>query len=404
MTAADQVSILDGWPLFFCLEADPYEWTTKGVSMRRGKVLSISPCGTIAAICSLACSFPAEGSEPGREYISAPLMGAGGAGITDVSGIDSLFYNPANLARSQSVIGDILIVSPQLEATDHGLTIYKDVKSNKNMLDIVSGVVGKPVRVGIQNATGASFRRTALAITQRADLQISLKNDPYSGIPVASVSSSVRAGAAYGIGRSFASNKFHLGVTGLLVQKAEANLSVSALEATNKFQGSGGDSLLSNVMKRGVGVGAHVGLQLTPGGDSSPEFAIVARNLGLNYGVGGKPADERPTSELQTIDVGMSLQPGTKNSRARLSLDVHDVMNKSQQNIFKRLHLGTEVTFSGVLGIQGGLNQGYTTYGIFINARLVRIDAGIFSEELGKYPGDLKNRIYYGRLSVGWTK
>lgn len=346
----------------------------------------------------------AQGADLEREYVSAPLLGGGGAGISDVTGLEALFYNPANLARSQSVIGDIVLVSPQIEASDNGLKIYKDIKANKNMLDIVSDVLGHPVRIGFQNASGASFRRTALGLIQRANLQISLKNDPFSGIPVASVSSSVRAGAAYGIGRSFASNSFHLGVTGLLIQKAEANLSVSALEAQSKFKDSGGNTLLNDAVKRGVGIGAHVGLLFTPEGSSSPEISVVARNLGLNYGVGGKAAEQRPSAELQTIDVGFSLQPGTKNSHARISMDVYDVANKSKQNFYKRLHLGTEVTFSGVLGVQGGLNQGYTTYGIFLNARLVRFDAGIFAEELGKYPGDNKSRSYYGRLSVGWTK
>jgi len=345
-----------------------------------------------------------EAQELRREYSSAPLLGSGGAGITDVSGIDALFFNPANLARSQSIIGDIILVSPQIEASDNGIAIYRDVKANKNMLDIVSGVIGKPVRLGIQNATGASFRRTALAIIERADLHLAIKNDAFSGLPVATVMSSVRVGAAYGVGRSFAGNRLHLGVTGLVMQKAEANLSVSALEAQSKFKDAGGNSFLGSVMKRGVGVGAHVAAMFTPEAESSPEFSVVARNLGLSYSVGGKSESERPNAELQTFDVGFSMQPGTKNSRARVSMDVYDVLNKSKQNFYKRLHLGTEVTFSGILGVQGGLNQGYTTYGVFLNSRLVRLDAGIFAEELGKYPGDLKSRSYYGRVSVGWTK
>jgi len=40
-----------------------------------------------------------------------------------------------------------------------------------------------------------------------------------------------------------------------------------------------------------------------------------------------------------------------------------------------------------VLGVLGGLNQGYTTYGIFLNARLLRLDAGIFAEEMWQVSG-----------------
>ncbi|MEN9530224.1 MAG: hypothetical protein RI932_2097 [Pseudomonadota bacterium] len=339
-----------------------------------------------------------------REYVSAPLLGSGNAGVTDVFGLDSLFYNPANLARTPKVVGDIVLVSPHIEASQNGMSLYKDIQANKNMLDVVGSVVGRPVSLAIQNATGASFRRTAFALFQRADLDVAVKNNPISGIPVASAASTARAGVAFGIGRSFAGNNLHLGVTGLIVQKAEAKLEVSALDAQTKLGESGGKSVLDNALKRGVGMGAHASLMLTPGGSSAPEFVLVARNLGLNYGVGGKPKSEQPSAELQTIDFGFSLQPGTKNSRSRISLDIDDVLNKSKQNIYKRLHMGAEVTFSEVLGVLGGLNQGYSTYGVFINSKIIRVDAGIFAKEMGKYPGDSKNRSYYGRVSVGWAK
>lgn len=362
----------------------------------------LSQFGIVAALLLIICDARAGDFE--REYVSAPLLGSGNAGMTDVGGIDGLFLNPATLARSPGVIGDIIVVSPHVEASQNGLNIYKDVKANKNMLDIVSSSVGQPVSLGVQNATGASFRRTAFALFQRLDLSVGVKNDAISGIPLATAHSAARAGAAMGIGRSFASNTLHVGVTGLVVQKAEAHLAVSALDAQSKLGSSGGNTALSDALKRGVAVGAHVGLLYTPGGSSSPEFALVARNFGMTYAVGGKPSDQRPSSELQTLDVGTSLQPGTKNSRSRVSLDVRDVLNRSKQNIYKRLHMGAEVTFSSVVGALAGLNQGYSTYGMFLNTKLVRIDAGIFAEELGKYPGDKKNRSYYGRVSVGWTK
>lgn len=339
-----------------------------------------------------------------REYQAAPLLGSGNAGQSDASGIDSLFYNPANLARARKVIGEIVVASPHIEASENGINLYKDIKANKNMLDIVSNSIGRPVSLGVQNVTGASFRRTAFALFQRVDLDVAVKNDVLSGIPTASARSSVRAGLALGFGRSFASNALHLGVTGLVVQKAAAELSVSALDAQTKLGGAGGDSVFKDALKRGVAVGAHAGLLYTPKASSDPELSLVARNIGMTYSVGGKAADERPSGELQTLDFGLSLQPGTRNSRSRLSLDVRDVLNKSKENIYKRIHLGAEVNFSDVLGVLGGLNQGYTTYGVYINSKIVRLDAGIFSKELGKYPGDSKSRNYYGRVSVGWIQ
>ncbi|MBM3382505.1 MAG: hypothetical protein FJY29_08715 [Betaproteobacteria bacterium] len=357
-----------------------------------------------AAVWTVAGSSHGVAAELQREYVSAPLLGSGNAGTTDVYGLDSLFYNPANLARTPKVVGDVVLVSPHIEASQNGLSLYKDIQSNKNMLDVVGGAVGRPVSLALQNATGASFRRTAFALFQRADLDIAVKNNPISGIPVATAASAVRAGVAFGLGRSFSGNALHFGVTGLIVQKAEAQLEVSALDAQTKLGKSGGKSVLDDAVKRGVGVGAHASLMLTPGGASSPEFVLVARNLGLSYGVGGKPSSEQPSAEIQTIDFGFSLQPGTKKSRSRISLDLDDVLNKSKQNIYKRLHMGAEVTFSEILGVLGGLNQGYSTYGIFINSKIIRIDAGLFAEEMGKYPGDSKNRSYYGRVSVGWAK
>jgi hypothetical protein len=356
------------------------------------------------AVFMAAGSVRGWAAELQREYVSSPMLGSGNAGVTDVSGLDSLFYNPANLARMPKIVGDVVLVSPHIEASQSGLSIYKDIQANKNMLDVVGSVVGRPVSLAVQNATGASFRRTAFALFQRAELDIAVKNNPISGIPIASASSAARAGVAFGLGRSFAKDFLHFGITGLIVQKAEAKLEVSALDAQAKFGKAGGKSVFDDAIKRGVGVGAHASMVLTPGGSSSPEFALVARNLGMSYGVGGKPANEQPTAEIQTVDFGFSLQPGTKNSRSRISLDIDDVLNKSNQNFYKRLHMGAEVTFSEILGVLGGLNQGYSTYGLFINSKIVRVDAGIFAEEMGKYPGDSKNRSFYGRVSVGWAK
>jgi hypothetical protein len=272
------------------------------------------------------------------------------------------------------------------------------------MLDIVDSALGKPVSVGIQNATGASFRRTAFALFQRADLNVAVKSNAMTGIPEATASSTVRLGAAFGLGRAVIGRSVSIGATGIIMQKAEAKLAVSALDAQSQIGDSGGESLFNDALKRGVAVGAHVSLQVSPEDKSYPDFFVAARNIGMVYSVGGKSPEDRPTAELQTIDAGISFKPGTKNSTSRVSIDVRDILNKSKENIYKRLHLGAELNFSNVVGVLGGVNQGYTTYGLFLNSKLARIDAGIFAEELGKYPGDIKNRSYYARITVGWTK
>lgn len=353
---------------------------------------------------SLLPSFDALANRLLPEILSAKLIGSGHAGATEAQGLDALFYNPANLARTPSIIGDIVLASPQIEASQHGVNIYRDINANKNMLSIVENTLGRPVALGVQNVTGASFRRTAFALFQRGDLNLAVKNSPFTGIPEARAVSSVRLGAAFGIGRALIGRSVFVGATGVIVQKAEAQLAVSALDAQSQFANTGGDSALSDALKRGVAVGAHIGLHIAPEDSSYPDISVVARNIGMTYSVGGKAPEDRPTAELQTVDVGISLKPGTKNSTSRISVDVKDVLNKSQENIYKRLHLGAELNFSDVVGVLGGINQGYTTYGVFLNSRIARIDAGLFSEEMGKYPGDVKNRSYYARVTVGWTK
>lgn len=364
----------------------------------------IQYCQRVLWICSFVVSTHAYGNNLDREIRSAELLGSGHAGVTETMGIDALFYNPANLGRTSTLIGDIVIVSPQIEASQNGLKIYKELQSNKNMLDIVDGALGKPVSAAVQNATGASFRRTAFALFQRAELNMAVKSNAMSGIPEANASSVVRMGAAFGLGRSVIGRTVYLGATGIIMQKAEAKLAVSALDAQSEIGNTGGDSLLNEALKRGVAVGAHVSLQISPEDKSYPEVFVAARNLGMVYSVGGKAPEDRPTAELQTIDAGISFKPGTKNSTSRVSIDVRDLLNKSQENIYKRLHLGAELNFSNVIGVLGGVNQGYTTYGLFFNSKIARIDAGIFSEELGTYPGDVKSRSYYARVTLGWTK
>ncbi len=75
-------------------------------------------------------------------------------------------------------------------------------------------------------------------------------------------------------------------------------------------------------------------------------------------------------------------------SNFRFIGEIHGV-DRLRDNFFLKLHFGAEVKIFQFLWIRAGLNQGYPTVGVGIDLDYLRIDAAIFTEELGARPGQI---------------
>ncbi len=60
----------------------------------------------------------------------------------------------------------------------------------------------------------------------------------------------------------------------------------------------------------------------------------------------------------------------------------------SDASLWTKLHIGSQIKLFGFWNLWAGLNQGYVTFGTGLDLLFLDISAGIFTRELGRYPGD----------------
>jgi hypothetical protein len=111
-----------------------------------------------------------------------------------------------------------------------------------------------------------------------------------------------------------------------------------------------------------------------------------------------------PDAEKQTLDLGLSIEPGTRKSTSRIAVDYRDALGAYETSPYKRIRAGAEISFQNIVGVMGGIGQGYPSFGAFLNIKILRVEGGVYGEELGEEVGDLKSRRYFARVSVGWLE
>jgi|GEM_PF-627307 len=369
--------------------------------------------GVFLPVLTLAAAAPHEARAESEthfhdappEFKSAHGLGMGGTGVSFTRGLDAAFVNPAGIAQSKSILSEIVLVSPLVTVGDEGRKLYKDIDAGTDTYDMIAKYQNKPQHVGVQNVTGISFKRAAFGLLQSGQVDVFAGTDPTSPLPIAEVRAIARAGVYLSSARAFLSDDLLVGVTTKVVQKRELSLRLSALEAQEKMKGSSSKALLNENMKQGTGIGADIGVQYRVSEmDTKPTFGVVGRNLGLRYGWGVPKGKKAPSAEKPTVDVGLSLEPGTKRSTSRVAIDFVDAANAYKLSPYKRIHLGAELSFQNVLGAMAGIGGGYPSFGAYMNIKILRIEGGVYGEELGKQPGDLRSRRYFARVSLGWLQ
>lgn len=353
----------------------------------------------------LGTSTIAQAAEIQREYRSARYLGMGDTGISLSEGHDALFYNPAGIADVKGIVNEIVLASPQVEVSANAKSLYTSISTHAPASNIIRQIEGEPQHIAVQNFTGLVFRRAAIGVYERGQADVFLGTDPAKGMLVANGDVLARAGINTAFGRSFMNDQLLLGINLKFAQKNEGTIALDALTAEEQLKGLTPSSALSRYVQRGNGAGGDVGMIWKFADTSRTRFGLVARNVGdMNYPWAIPSGSKGPSSDKQTIDVGASIAPSTKKSSAAMAIDYRDVLNANGDSPYKRIHMGARLSFQGILGFVAGLNQGYPTYGAFVNFKIVRAEAGYYSEELGKNPGDIRSRRLYARLAVGWSQ
>ncbi|WP_186645534.1 hypothetical protein [Fluviispira vulneris] len=347
---------------------------------------------------------PIYSQELQREYRSSRFLGRGDSGIADANGGDSIFYNPAAIAYTNNILNEIVLISPQIEGTSNIKSLYDSAQGNGNVASLLAGNQNKVYSAAGQSFTGIVFKKVSLGVMDRINSNIYAGIDPSTGIPTANIYGANRAGIYLTLAHDFFDGHFLVGLNGKYIQKKEVDLAISALDVDTKLSNNSLKTIINNSLNVGSGVGADIGFLLVLHKESSTQLGFTVRNLGMQYRWTVPEGSTAPSSEPTVFDTGFKTTFGTKKSRVGLYLDFRDISNTEKAEIGKRIHLGAEYILNNFFGIMTGLNQGYPTFGLFLNFKIVKIEGGMYTEEIGKITGSLPSERFFVRIMLGWLK
>lgn len=335
-----------------------------------------------------------------RLYRSAYFLGRGDTGISVADDEDAIFYNPAGLARGKGIYKKTVLASPQVELSEATRDLARRLGAeNADAVETVQNNIGKPNHIGAQNFTGLVLRRAALGafFSNNVDL-LAYKSAEYGGMEVVEANADQNVGATFSLADSFFHKNLLLGITAKYLARGRGAMTVISVEA-DKMKESLSDS--SNFMGAGAGGGADFGLMYQAGGRSNPSLGITVNDIGDTK----ITPEETTTLDLdlkQTINIGVSVEPGTKFSKFKLLADYRDAAGAVIKNPFKRVHLGGELSVLNMIGVTGGLNQGYPTAGLYFDFYIIRFDFGYYTEEMGERVGTRPDTRYFVRIKAGF--
>lgn len=373
---------------------------SKQATLRRVRVIRLAGALITMCISSLCLAPPALADDQQRIYRSAHFLGRGDTGIALADGEDAIFYNPAGIAQGKGIYKTTVLASPMLEVSNDTRTLATQLLAQDGeMIATLRKYVGKPQHAGFYNFSGIVLRRAALGLiaSGTTDILVS-KSAETGGLEQISAEMANTAGATFTLADSFWDETLLIGATGKYLYRGEAAIELSVLDQEN-FQNLDTNDLLGF----GTGFGVDLGIMLKGKGHSEPAMGVTVHNVGTTRMSSELAAESSALKDLkQSINVGFALQPGTKFSKFRLLADYHDVTNVYGSNVLKKIHLGGEISVTGMIGVTGGLNQGAPGAGIWFNAWLLRVDLGMYTEETGDRVGTRPDRRLYARIRAGF--
>lgn len=356
----------------------------------------------IVSTCSL-CSFPLYAKEFPRLYKSAAYLGRGDTGIANAKGEEALFYNPAGLSEGKGIYQEFVAASPMLESSQSTRDVIREVGLQEGSpVDTLLKQQGVPQHVGLNVFSGLLLRRAAIGAFASNSTTLLLSKDPNAGgMQRVSGDATANAGIVFGLAQGFWKNH-SVGMTAKYVQRTQAAVEVNAVDA-NKVAELDSDSLAM----AGTGTGIDLGYSYRIRSRWNDfAFGLTINDVGNTAYTPNEPTEIAPSERAlkdmpQTVNMGIELAPGTNLSRFKLLMDVRDLLGATKESDFKKIHIGSELAVGGIMGAAAGLNQGYPTFGLYADTKIIRVDIGSYGEEVGERAGERGDQRFYFRIKVG---
>ncbi len=364
--------------------------------IRRGPSLLLLPLGL--ACLALASELRADDMEFYSLYRSPYFLGRGDTGIAVADNHEAIFYNPAGLALGKGLYKETVLASPSIETSVKTKDIVRQAMvEEKNDTDTFRGFLGHNLHLGLNNFTGVVFRRAAVGVLASANTNALLaKSKTDRGVENLKAEAAVNRMATFSIAQDFWNQKLLIGATGKYLIRQDARIEVSALDSSNLSDQLGDE----DVSHERTGAGVDLGLMYRM--DKVPwRLGLHVENVGGTKLTSVEP-DVASRRLPQIVSFGSAYELKSHLSNLLFLIDYRDIGATTETSTFKRLHIGGEMNVAKAVGFVGGLNQGYPSFGLYLNLYVMRFDVGTYTQEIGSSAGTRPDQRFYFRLMAGF--
>ena len=317
---------------------------------------------------------------------SARSLAMGGTFISFVRGAESLYHNPAALARVEGfdfIVGQVH--GAYSKDASRLISQAQNTGSNLTLADINS-FYGLNSFADVTANSAFAMPYFGVGVYSSNYILESFNNPPFPTFNATFLSD-----YGYVIGGAIPLGPLtSFGIAGRHIQRWGGNqdILVTSLIGTND------KALLQNTFQdRGVGNALDLAFMTTLPGNLAPTFSFVWKDVGRTT-FQQTAGTQSPPSQAENLTFGVSLTQEVSIIKWTHAFE-YNFINTPNEDFTKKVHLGTEASI-GFIDLRAGLDQGYFTYGAGVDLWLFKADAAYYTTELGNAAGQLRNdRMIY---------
>lgn len=323
---------------------------------------------------------------------SVRALGMGNAYGPIVKDSDSLFYNPAGLARVDGF--NWLIFDPRVAVGKTALEQIEqiqDIQDDSGFQSAIRELYGDRAWTAAGLKSAISIPYFGAAVYDSLDVGINVHNPVYPAMDVSAVND---FGYVLGVGIPIAPI-LHFGV----VVKRIKRIGNRRIYGPSYIGTLDPDIIVEDIKREGVGYGFDLGANLVL---PLPLIDVVAsavwKDVGQTKFETGSESALAPPPQDQEMSVGLGVNIDAPLISITPAVEFKH-LNREDIQLPKKVHMGVEVGLP-LLDLRAGIHQGYYTLGVGVNLGLLRADVATYGVELGEYPGQLEDRRYAVQLSL----
>jgi hypothetical protein len=348
-----------------------------------------------ALVLAVLLTVPAAAMELPHFYKGVRPLGMGGAFTAVADDENALFYNPAGLNRVED--WGMGLINPLIESSTGNDDLYDEIEATdfdvtSEVADLIRDNLGETFH--LRAALFPHYVQKNFAVGGLAQIKtnIEFRN---AAFPEVATDSFASASGHVGLARGWRDENLRLGIG---VKYVVANR-LQEVYDVGEIADPGFEDRIEDDLVDGRGVGFDLGAMYTvkPIAGATPTFGVTLLNVAdTDLGDAGKLP--------QQLNVGCSVSKRFAWFDLTGAADWIDVLNDLDQDddFYKRLHVGVEARFPKILSLRAGLSQGYGSFGIGFDFKLLKLEYANYAEEMSSFTGGHPDRRHVIQIAMGW--